>query len=139
VKYLLDTHTLLWTLFDSPQLPDWQRAILGDGISDLYVSDISLWEISLKYSLGKLELDGIEPDQLPDVIEDLGAELRPISSESICSYHRLPAKENHRDPFDRMLIWQAISGRLTMLSSDRYFPQYQSDGLLLATPPTRTL
>ncbi len=94
-----------------------------------FVSSVSLWEISIKYSLGKLELGGITPNRLFQAISEAGFELLNISNELLVSYYRLPKKSNHRDPFDRLLIWQAISDDYILLTHDTKFAQYRHDGL----------
>jgi PIN domain nuclease of toxin-antitoxin system len=85
----------------------------------------------LKYSIGKLALKGTDPAALLAAALKEGILELPLALEDGASYHLLPAKENHRDPFDRMLIWQAISHRMPILSKDSSFQQYRQDGLEL--------
>lgn len=129
--YLLDTHVLLWTLFDPDKLSKDVLGVLQSATDQKSISGVNLWEISIKYSLGKLDLGEINPDQLLTKIKDSGFEIRDVPSEVMVSYYRLPKKENHRDPFDRMLIWQAIESGLTLISHDRNIEQYKPDGLKL--------
>jgi PIN domain nuclease of toxin-antitoxin system len=131
VVYLLDTHILLWTLFEPEKLSEQSIKILESSSDQKLVSGINLWEISLKYSLEKLELGELTPDNLLIKIKEFGFEILEISSEILTSYHRLPKKENHKDPFDRMLIWQAIQSGFALISQDNRIAQYKSEGLKL--------
>jgi PIN domain nuclease of toxin-antitoxin system len=81
--------------------------------------------------LGKLEINNISVRDLPEIIDESGIKILPLNIDACCSFS-LPKKPNHRDPFDRMLIWQAIFEKLTMVSSDQHFASYQEDGLRLA-------
>lgn len=129
MKYLVDTHILLW-LGVSPEKisPDIMR-ILEDPENEIYVSTISLWEIAIKQSIGKLDLCGID---LPDIIQmcteqDITIVQFPVSA--ALQYRTLPLKEKHRDPFDRALISLCLSDSYTFLSADAKIAQYALDGL----------
>jgi len=128
MNYLLDTHTFLWAIFTPDKLSSTVQAIIRDPAHLIYLSTISFWEISLKYALGKLELIDCTPDDLPDVA--LAMQLRFISpgAAEAASFHRLP-KLAHKDPFDRMLIWQAIQQELCLISKDDRLVDYQTFGL----------
>ena len=129
MNYLLDTHYVLWTLFE-PKLLDAQvEEIFSDENQVKYVSGISLWEISLKFSLGKLDFESTNPDEIHQKIVESGFHIISIENELFSSYYKLPKKENHRDPFDRMLIWQAIHNDFIVISKDNKFTQYTEDGL----------
>jgi PIN domain nuclease of toxin-antitoxin system len=121
MKLLLDTHTLLWSLGKTNELS--QRALKGlkDVNNDIFVSAISLWEIALKYSIGKLIIEEIDIKDISEYCENMGFEL--ISLDPIL------LKENHKDPFDRMLIYQCIKGNYTLLSKDAKLKYYKSDRL----------
>ncbi|MFW6363427.1 MAG: type II toxin-antitoxin system VapC family toxin [Spirochaeta sp.] len=129
--YLLDTHILLWTLFNPGNLSEEILAILKSETDQKIISGINLWEISLKYSLGKLDLADLNPDQLLIQIKNSGFRITEISSEIMTSYYRLPKKDDHKDPFDRLLIWQSIESGYTLISHDKKIQQYKSDGLKL--------
>ena len=86
------------------------------------------WEISLKYNLGKLELVNSVPEDLPDMAERSGFAILNIDVQDAASFHRLP-KDIHKDPFDRLLIWQAIRNNLTIISKDVRFKEYRASGL----------
>lgn len=118
-RCLLDTHTLLWWLIDSPLLGKSSRLTMSDPRNQIFVSAASTWEIAIKISLGKLEA----PDDMDSVVEDEGFSKLPISL-----YHGQLAGQLppiHRDPFDRMLIAQAQSEGLILISADEVIPQYK--------------
>ncbi|WP_028296939.1 type II toxin-antitoxin system VapC family toxin [Olivibacter sitiensis] len=128
MNYLLDSHTLIWAIVDPQKLPAKIRHVLEDRSQDIFVSTVSFWEISLKYALGKLNLQGIVPEEFPELAKMTGFELLSLEPEESSSFHRLDANW-HRDPFDRMLIWQALKRNLTFISKDKDVKRYQSIGL----------
>lgn len=132
MNILIDTHILLWALFEPHKLDQNTRRALEEKNNEILVSTISLWEISLKYSLGKLELKGVVPEDLPLFIEKSGFDMIVLNEQEASSFHRLPRMEHH-DPFDRMLIWQAIERKLFFMSSDKRFQEYQRLGLQIFT------
>ena len=125
---LLDTHALLWTLFDPPRLGEKATESIRNPDVTVLVSVVSFWEISLKYSTGKLELAGVAPDDFPAIVRQSGFDILPIAEADPATFHRLPRME-HKDPFDRLIIWQAISHKLTLISSDSAFADYRKLGL----------
>jgi PIN domain nuclease of toxin-antitoxin system len=128
MNYLLDTHTLLWTLFSPERLGKKAAECILNADVSVAVSVVSFWEISLKFALGKLELVGVVPDEIPALVRNSGLDILPISETDAATFHRLPSQE-HKDPFDRLIIWQAISRKMTIISIDRAFPAYQNLGL----------
>lgn len=129
--YLLDTHYLLWSLFAPEKIKPPIRQILEDDNDIKLVSGVNLWEISFKYALGKLELEGTNPEEIFDTLLEAGFEMVTIENRLLATYHQLPQKDNHRDPFDRLLIWQAIANGYTLITHDKKIEQYQADGLHL--------
>jgi PIN domain nuclease of toxin-antitoxin system len=129
--YLLDTHYVLWSLFEPAKIADSARQILENETDIKLISGVNLWEISLKYSLGKLELGGTEPDEILDTLLESGFIVAELESRLLATYHQLPRKNDHRDPFDRLLIWQAITSEYTLITYDRAIEQYRADGLQL--------
>lgn len=127
--YLLDTHYLLWSLFDPEKITTPIRKILEDEQDTKLFSGVNLWEISFKYSLGKLKLGGTNLSTLFDTLLDAGFDVVPLDNHLLASYHQLPHKDDYRDPFDRLLIWQAITNGYTLLTQDRKIEQYATDGL----------
>lgn len=119
MRLLLDTHVLLWWLADDRKLTKNARSIIANTDNDVLVSAASLWEISIKATLGRLE---IELDDLEPAIARSGFRSVPISFRHALTAGRLPAI--HRDPFDRMLVAQASVEELRLLSHDRVFLRY---------------
>jgi len=118
VRILLDTHLLLWWLDASPALSTQARGMIRDPENTVFVSAVSLWEIWLKQSLGKLRLPA-------DFTERLAAE--PFESLPLTASHTQPVSLlpwRHRDPFDRMLIAQAQVENLVLLTADGLLTAY---------------
>jgi len=128
MNYLLDTHTLIWSITEKSKLSPLVIQILEDANNSIFVSAVNLWEISLKYSLGKLKLEGVLPEELPKLIHQTGFELISLSADEAATFHQLPVV-NHKDPFDRMLVWQAIQYNLVFISKDESLAQYHLAGL----------
>jgi PIN domain nuclease of toxin-antitoxin system len=128
MNYLLDTHYMLWAIADTQKLSKKAKAILTDPNNPILVSTISFWEVSLKRSLGKLEITGFSPEDLPDACLQIGFDIKHLSPEDSSTYHKLKAT-HHRDPFDRMLIWQAIRNDYVFISADDTVKKYVSEGL----------
>jgi PIN domain nuclease of toxin-antitoxin system len=117
-RLLVDTHALLWWLSDDPSLSPAAREALADPADEPFVSIASMWEIAIKRSLGKLTA----PDDLPDRITGEGFAWLPISAAHAWHVHDLPM--HHRDPFDRLLIAQALIERLPVVTTDARFEAY---------------
>ena len=126
---MLDTHALLWALFEPKQLGRNARVILNDPLNEVLISPVSYWEISLKFGLGKLDLPDTDPAEIPAAASHLGLAEEPLSTEVLATFHRLPYAPDHRDPFDRLLVWQAICSKHTLLSRDRAVPFFKAHGL----------
>lgn len=129
MKYLIDTHIFLWLLFEPKKIPLSKLQILQDGKNRVYISSIGFWEISLKFSLGKLSLQGVTPDELPLLAERMGLEIIDATAKELSSIHQLP--NHHKDPFDRLIIHQAIHQKMTLVSEDGKFEVYKEHGLML--------
>jgi PIN domain nuclease of toxin-antitoxin system len=132
MSYLVDTHYLLWSLFAPKKIGKKVKKIFENVEVAKHVSKISFWEISLKYSLGKIELSGIEPDDLVRETIEAGFHVYDIGAEDLASFHRLPKQDGHKDPFDRMLIWQCIRNNLILITADRRIKEYDKYGLQTA-------
>jgi PIN domain nuclease of toxin-antitoxin system len=128
MTYLLDTHIIVWALTDTAKLSRTVTEILKDPTNRILVSTISFWEISLKYSLDKLEIHSLEPEDFLVACKKTGYEIISVSPEEASTYHQIPA-HHHRDPFDRMLIWQALNGGYTLISADQEVLKYADSGL----------
>ncbi|MBK8754214.1 MAG: type II toxin-antitoxin system VapC family toxin [Candidatus Competibacteraceae bacterium] len=128
MKCLLDTHVFLWAVFSPEKLSANAKSLIQDGENFLFLSTISFWEISLKYGLGKLELTGCVPEELPEVASAMQLELLHPSPEDMASFHRLP-RVAHKDPFDRLIIWQTLQNKLHLVSKEQRLSEYQPLGL----------
>lgn len=128
MNYLLDTHIFIWALFEPEKLSGRAVDILSDPEKAVYISPITFWEIAVKYALGKLEMKDIAPDELPDAAGRMHLETLALTPEDAATFHKLP-KIRHKDPFDRMIIWQAIRHHMTLISRDSKFPEYRDFGL----------
>ena len=128
MRFLLDTHSFLWAVFEPEKLSRAARKMIEDPANDVLVSVITFWEISLKYNLGKIALEGVGPEELPRIAEEMPLEILSVSPNEAATFHRLP-RLAHRDPFDRLIIWQAIQHKMGLISKDRSFREYQKYGL----------
>ncbi len=129
MKLLLDTHALLWSIIEPERLSLAARTAITDPTSQVAVSAVSLWEIAIKSALGKLALSGVTPEALVDAAQQQGFDLLPLDPRLAAGYARLPVDPQHRDPFDRMLAWQAISLGYTLVSRDRKLSAASVQGL----------
>jgi PIN domain nuclease of toxin-antitoxin system len=125
---LLDTHAFLWSVFSPEKLSRKAKSAITNPAIEIHLSTISFWEISLKFALGKLELSGCTPETLVATAREMGLTVISPGSEEAASFHHLP-RSTHRDPFDRMLIWQAMQRDLVLISKDSAIPAYQDLGL----------
>ena len=130
MKYLLDTHTFLWALSDTISLSKKALEVIKSPKNDIYVSAVTFWEISIKTRIKKLDLDTLKPEELIPMAEKMDFELISLTPEEAITYHNLLEK-THNDPFDRMLIWQAISREMILISKDHEFKKFHQFGLKL--------
>ena len=122
MKYLLDTHALLWLFSDHPSLSQTVRDMFLDPQTKLHVSSVSLWEITIKWSLGKIELRGswlkeLEKERMANDIKWL-----EIKQAHLSSLLQLPVI--HEDPFDRLLIAQAQAEGMILVTADHNIHKY---------------
>jgi PIN domain nuclease of toxin-antitoxin system len=122
--FLLDTHVLLWWLFDDPKLSSLARAIIRAPENTILVSSASGWEIATKSRLGKLPHAGNVAKDLPNLLQRARMQVLPISMEHALAAGSLPGP--HRDPFDRMLIAQGQIEQLPIITSDQEFKNYSA-------------
>ena len=130
MKYLLDTHVFLWATSQPKLLPAIVAATITDLNNDVFVGSVTFWEIAIKVRAGKLDIGKNKPGDLPFRAVDMGFILMGLSPEETATMGQL-AEDTHFDPFDRMLIWQAIQRDLTLISSDPEFAKFKKDGLKL--------
>ena len=122
MKYLLDTCTFLWIITDSPGLSETTRKLFMDPSNEIYLSVASAWEIIVKNKLGKLPLPDPPHDFVKRWRNSHGIDSLPLEEEAVLQLSRLP--DYHKDPFDRILICQAIAGSLVILTPDPHITRY---------------
>jgi PIN domain nuclease of toxin-antitoxin system len=128
MKLLLDTHTFLWAAFSPRKLSARARSALIDQENEVAVSSLSFWEVSLKFSLGKITLEGCTPDELPTVAQEMQFAILQTDATDMASFHALP-RTAHKDPFDRLLLAQAQVEGMTLLTADEAVGRYGSPAL----------
>jgi PIN domain nuclease of toxin-antitoxin system len=123
MRYLVDTHSLLWALGDPETLSPSARDAIASPSNLIFVSSASLWECAIKASIGKLDL----PEDFFDSIPETGYEVMPIRTSHLNVYRTLPM--HHRDPFDRMLVAQARAEALVLITRDPEIARYDVETL----------
>jgi PIN domain nuclease of toxin-antitoxin system len=126
-QYLADTHVLLWAFSNPEKLSKKILSVLKDAENEICYSPISLWEISIKYGLGKLSFKGITPKEFYEELSESFFVCLPLQNESLVTSYLLP--RHHKDPFDRMLFWEALQNNLVLLSADNASDKYKENGL----------
>ena len=121
MRLLLDTHALLWFLNGDETLAASARDQITDPSNDVFVSVVSLWEIAVKLRIGKVRAD---LRAITEASTQSGFELLGIKPDHLFAIGRLPVLDDHRDPFDHLLIAQAITEDLMFISEDRNAPRY---------------
>jgi PIN domain nuclease of toxin-antitoxin system len=121
MRYLLDTHTLIWYLEDDARLSSYAKSIIEDDKNEILTSVVSFWEMAIKINLGKLTLK-ISLDEMFERLDDMEIHVIAIQASHIRILQILPL--HHRDPFDRMIIAQAAAEKCTIISIDDAFNAY---------------
>ena len=122
MKYLLDTHSLIWFIEGDVKLSLHARQLMDDEANELFVSVGSLWEMAIKFSIGKLNLGRPFAEMFPQQLTDNSIEILGITVDHLRIVCDLPF--HHRDPFDRLIIAQAVVERLPIISVDAVFDGY---------------
>lgn len=118
MKLLLDTHAALWWLSDDDRITEHVDRHLTDETNQVLLSAVVVWELAIKRSLGKLDA----PDDLVSILLDAGAQPLPVTLDHAAAVETLPW--HHRDPFDRMLVAQAVTEDAAIVSRDQPFSEY---------------
>ena len=124
-QFLLDTHTFL---LDPDGLSKKTANLIEEPENEIFVSIVSIWEISLKYSIGKLKWKGGSPEDLLCAMFDVDFKILETDGQTIATFYQLPTG-SHKDPFDRLLCWQAIRHELILISKDKALLDYEQQGL----------
>ncbi|MBI2431434.1 MAG: type II toxin-antitoxin system VapC family toxin [Candidatus Hydrogenedentes bacterium] len=122
MKLLLDTHSFIFYVDRPDALPSAARAAMEDSSNELFLSLVSPWEMQIKSTLGKLQLGKPAAELVQAELDRAAIQLLPITLHHIDALSRLP--NHHRDPFDRLLVAQAIYEGLTIVSSDQAIARY---------------
>ena len=122
MRLLLDTHALLWFVAADPQLSQTAQQAIASPNNQKFVSLVSIWEIAIKYSLGRLDLKMSLEDFVSQHLAPNKVTLLPITVPHALKVASLP--HHHRDPFDRLLIAQAMTENVPLVSADSAFDQY---------------
>lgn len=122
MRVLLDSHVFLWWVNDDERLSARTRRAIAAPSTECLLSHASVWEFAIKISLGKLALDQPLAKFVPEQCELNGFRLLPVSFEHVCGVERLPW--HHRDPFDRLLVSQALTEGLVMATRDAALKRY---------------
>jgi PIN domain nuclease of toxin-antitoxin system len=122
MKLLLDTHVFLWWVSDAPELSDAARAAISDPGNTCYLSLASCWELSIKSSIGKLKLKKPVERFISEQMQQNGFLLLNIELRHVAKVENLEL--HHRDPFDRLLVTQAKTERMTLVTADTVLSGY---------------
>jgi PIN domain nuclease of toxin-antitoxin system len=122
MKYLLDTMIWLWSVGPVDNIGQEGLAILESSDEEIYFSAASSWEIAIKMQLGKYALPGVPGRYVPKRLNEQGIHPLSVSQRHALHVYELPL--HHRDPFDRLLIAQAVEEEMTILTADRVFAKY---------------
>ncbi len=128
MRYILDTHTLIWALNDTAKIPTKITKVLTNGKNEILVSAVSFWELSLKSSIEKINLNGYTVEEIRTEAERTGFSLIDLTVDVVRSFDCLKA-DFHKDPFDRMLVWQSICYDAILITKDEDIKKYSSIGL----------
>ncbi|MCL2404902.1 MAG: type II toxin-antitoxin system VapC family toxin [Defluviitaleaceae bacterium] len=121
MRYLLDTHVIIWMVEDSPNLPLAIREIIKNPENQVAICSISLWEIAIKMNIGKLTLS-LTFDELVDILRNGDFDFVQVEDEYLSCLSKLPLL--HKDPFDRLLISTAIVEKMTFITIDENIQKY---------------
>ncbi len=121
MQFLIDTHVFLWFVSNAKNLSQTARTLIENGQNEIFISIASLWEISIKTALGKLSING-KYETVIDDVNDNSIQILPINFAHTVEQNRLPF--HHRDPFDRIIVSQAIVENMNFISADAIFDDY---------------
>ena len=123
MRLLVDTHILLWAIAEPQKLPVGSQAKLEAAENEVLFSAVSIWELAIKLQIGRLELP-VELEEITEAAKTMGFVELPVSAAHAASVRHLPLY--HRDPFDRLLVAQAIYEPARLLTADRALGQYSN-------------
>jgi PIN domain nuclease of toxin-antitoxin system len=124
MRILLDTQILIWFQLNDPQLPERLRTLIEDPQHDVLVSDLSFIEITIKQTINRLPEFAVLTDELAAVTERDGFIILPLARQHIAAYRKIPFHNDHRDPFDRLILATALAENIPVISADEKFQRY---------------
>ena len=124
MKLLLDTHTLLWYAQNDPQLSSMAQSLIQDMGNEVFVSPASYWEVAIKISIGKYSLNTPYETFMEQAIDGNLFRVLPILVTHTSVLTTLPFPKNHKDPFDRLIVAQAIAEQMSIVSNDDKLDDY---------------
>ena len=124
MRLLLDTHILLWVLEGNPQLSPKAKELIRNTANEVFVSAASLLEIAIKIKIGKLHTQRTPTAIAQEMERVLAIQLLPVLPYHLDAYQSIPLYDDHRDPFDRLVIATALAENLTLISDDSKFDRY---------------
>ena len=124
MRLLLDTHAFLWWINPHERLSPAARDILATGVDEVFVSAVTPWEVAIKATLGRFIMAEPLGPFFARALAANGFRMLPVGLDHAVAVRDLPAVANHRDPFDRMLVAQAMVENLAIVSADRMFDRY---------------
>lgn len=133
MKLLLDTHTFLWFIAGDSRLDSHARQLIENPDNERYLSIASIWEITIKSSLGRLRVPLPPSELIREHVWANAIELLPAEPEHFDMLHELPY--HHKDPFDRFLIAQAIKEKMALLTKDPAFSSYDVQAVWSSSEP----
>jgi PIN domain nuclease of toxin-antitoxin system len=123
MSFLLDTHAIIWFIKGDPSLSRAAMKIIKDSQNEVFVSMASFYEMAIKLKIKKLDLkNGLTP--FIEKVKNENISILPISEEHLTAYDDVPLFDNHRDPFDRLIIATALVGKASIITIDKQFSQY---------------
>ena len=126
MKLLLDTQIFIWFQLNDTQLPDHIRQLIEDPANDAFVSHLSFMEITIKQVVNRLPTFRVLTEELIDKVEADGFSIMPVLFSHIAAYRRIPFFEDHRDPFDRLMLATALAEQIPVISADEKFSRYRN-------------
>lgn len=122
MKYLIDTHTLLWIVTNDPKLSAKAKDLYLDSENEIFISLASIWELSIKSSIGKISLEQPLDEFVDEHVKGNDIRILKIELPHVLRIENLPFY--HRDPFDRLIISQSIEDNIPIIGSDKTFDSY---------------
>ena len=132
---IFDTHILLWALTEDEKLPLLARDLIQDTTKYIYYSSVSIWEVAIKYMKNPAKISNISPEMLIEYLDSIRFEVLPLTVEHVLMLQTLSRPDDappHNDPFDRILIAQAKSEHMTLITHDSLLSYYNEPSIICA-------